>query len=79
MTQRTDQDIDMCKIETVIEPDRCGGCDMLFSEMFSFPARSRYGHGDLCSDCGRREAFEGDFIVRNLLLRLADRKSRRRK
>jgi hypothetical protein len=43
--------------------DRCPGCDKLLFEMFSFPAKSRYGHGDLCSECGRREAFEGDFIA----------------
>ena len=42
--------------------DRCPGCDKLLSQMFSFPALSRYGHGDLCSECGQREAFEGDFI-----------------
>jgi Zn finger protein HypA/HybF involved in hydrogenase expression len=27
-------------------------------------AISRYGHGDLCPDCGRREAAEGDFIAK---------------
>jgi hypothetical protein len=43
--------------------DRCPGCDKLFIEMFSFPARSRHGHGDLCSECGHREAFEGNFIA----------------
>ena len=42
--------------------DRCLGCEKLFSEMVSFPALSRYGYGDLCSECGEREAFEGDFI-----------------
>ena len=26
------------------------------------PALSRYGHGDICSECGTREATEGDFI-----------------
>lgn len=26
------------------------------------PALSRFGHGDICSTCGTREAFEGDFI-----------------
>ena len=28
----------------------------------TFPALSRYGHGDICSSCGVREAFEGDFL-----------------
>lgn len=42
--------------------DRCPGCDKLLSQMFSFPALSRYAHGDLCSECGQREAFDGDFI-----------------
>lgn len=27
-----------------------------------YPALSQYGHGDICSPCGMREAFEGDFI-----------------
>lgn len=26
------------------------------------PALSRYGHGDICSDCGITEALVGDFI-----------------
>ena len=26
------------------------------SELFSYPALSRFGHGDLCSDCGRRSS-----------------------
>lgn len=26
------------------------------------PALSRFGHGDICSQCGTREALEGDFI-----------------
>ncbi len=26
---------------------------------------SRYGHGYICSECGMREAFEGDFIKYN--------------
>lgn len=25
-------------------------------------ALSRYGHGKICSDCGVREAFDGDII-----------------
>jgi len=63
--------------ELLIEPSRCLGCDMRLTDLFPFPALSRYGHGDLCSDCGRREAFEGDFISRVLLLGLADSKSLR--
>jgi hypothetical protein len=27
------------------------------------PALSRYGHGDICSQCGTREALQGDFIT----------------
>jgi hypothetical protein len=42
--------------------DNCGGCIKFLSEIADFPARSRYGHGDLCNECGQREAFEGDFI-----------------
>jgi hypothetical protein len=38
--------------------DNCPGCGKLFSEIWHFPARSRYGHGDLCCE---REAFEGDY------------------
>lgn len=57
-----------------IEPSRCKGCDALLSELFSFPALSRFGHGDLCSDCGRREAFEDDFILRAWIAQSVDRK-----
>ena len=53
--------------------DRCPGCDKLFIEMFSFPARSRHGHGDLCSDCGYREAFEGNFIAERIAEALSKR------
>lgn len=60
--------------DLLVEPSRCKGCDALLSELFSFPARSRFGHGDLCSDCGRREAFEGDFILRAWIAQIADRK-----
>ncbi len=28
-----------------------------------YPALSRYGHGDICSPCGTREAFEGNFLA----------------
>ena len=37
--------------------DHCGGCYKHLFELFHFPAKSRYGHGDLCSECGEREAF----------------------
>ena len=57
-------------IEEMKETSRCPGCDGRLSDIFSFPARSRYGHGDLCSDCGGREAFEGDYIRQNILRRL---------
>lgn len=32
------------------------------SYIIGYPALSRYGHGDICSDCGVREALQGDFI-----------------
>jgi len=53
--------------------DRCPGCDKLFVVMFSFPAQSRYGHGDLCADCGHREAFEGNFIAVHIAEALSKR------
>lgn len=31
--------------------------------IIGYPALSRFGHGDICSDCGVKEAFEGDFIL----------------
>ena len=46
--------------------DHCPGCMKLLSEIWHFPARSRYRHGDLCSECGEREAFEGDFIGKRI-------------
>jgi len=51
--------------------DNCGGCIKFLSEISEFPARSRYGHGDLCNECGRREAFEGDFIGKRIADHLA--------
>ena len=51
--------------------DNCHGCFKFLSEIWEFPARSRYGHGDLCSECGEREAFEGDFIGERLGKHLA--------
>ena len=51
--------------------DNCHGCFKFLSEIGMFPAQSRYGHGDLCAECGLREAFEGDFIQARLLDHLA--------
>ena len=48
------------------------GLHQALSEIWEFPARSRYGRGDLCSECGQREAFEGDYIG----LRIADHLAR---
>lgn len=39
----------------------CIGCGRVLE---TSPALSRYNHGDICSDCGRSEAFYGDFIGR---------------
>lgn len=38
----------------------CKGCGEPMENISH--AISRYGHGDICSECGRREAFFGDFI-----------------
>lgn len=38
----------------------CVGCGHALPE---YPALSRYNHGDICSDCGVREALQGDFIA----------------
>jgi hypothetical protein len=38
----------------------CPGCK---HHIPGFPALSRYGYGNLCSDCGTREALEGNFIA----------------
>jgi len=40
----------------------CPGCSGIIQENDPHNALSRYGHGDICSNCGRREAFDGDFI-----------------
>jgi hypothetical protein len=37
----------------------CKGCD----RVEELDALSRYGHGSICSDCGVREAVEGNFIA----------------
>jgi hypothetical protein len=54
--------------------NNCGGCIKFLSEIWDFPARSRFGHGDLCSECGTREAFEGDFIGKRIKDHLAKRR-----
>lgn len=41
---------------------RCKGCGCKFES--DRAALSRYGHGDICPDCGTREALEGDFITK---------------
>jgi hypothetical protein len=46
-------------IEDGKHQDHCGGCIKFLSEMWDFPAKSRFGHGDLCSECGQREALRG--------------------
>lgn len=42
----------------------CLGCLERYDE--SLHAISRYGHGRICSPCGMKEAFGGDFIARQL-------------
>lgn len=37
-------------------------------------ALSRYGHGQICTHCGLREALEGDFISRDTAAFMASRK-----
>jgi hypothetical protein len=38
----------------------CKGCGEELTSIQT--ALSRYGHGDICSECGVREALSGDFI-----------------
>lgn len=38
----------------------CPGGDHIIE---GYPALSRYGHGDICSNCGTLEALLGDFIA----------------
>ena len=45
-----------CLLITVRKLYKCG------HKHEAHPALSRFGHGDICSACGTREAFEGDFI-----------------
>ena len=58
-------------INDMAEMSRCPGCDKRLADMGTFPARSRFGHGDLCAECGLREAFENDFITARTRARLA--------
>ena len=39
----------------------CKGCGEELTSLS--PALSRYGHGDICPDCGTAEALYGDFIT----------------
>jgi len=42
--------------------ENCKGC---WEELTSIKtALSRYGHGDICSECGTQEAWSGDFITK---------------
>lgn len=45
---------------TVDGVEWCKGCG---HKMPEHPALSRYNHGEICSDCGLREALQGDFIA----------------
>lgn len=40
--------------------EKCKGCGEELTNIH--PALSRYGYGDICPDCGVREALEGNFI-----------------
>lgn len=41
----------------------CKGCHESLNTDIARNALSRYGHGYICSDCGRVEAAKGDFIA----------------
>ena len=43
----------------------CIGCNR--RTIGNFPALSRYGYGDICSDCGTKEAFQGNFIKDDII------------
>ena len=53
--------MEYCKItlKDVSDVKECLGCGKPQSK---HPAISRYNHGDICSNCGMREALEGNFI-----------------
>lgn len=40
-----------------------GGNHLIVAERGDHPALSRYGHGNICSEDGTREALYGDFIT----------------
>lgn len=42
--------------------EECPGCLERDLTKTQGVALSRYGHGDICPDCGTQEALEGDFI-----------------
>lgn len=65
-------------IDELAEESRCPGCDKRLADIHAFPARSRFGHGDLCSECGNREAFDGDFINSRARARIARQFKHRR-
>lgn len=41
----------------------CPGCGNLLADNLAMNALSRYDHGYICTKCGQKEAFEGDFIA----------------
>jgi hypothetical protein len=44
------------------EKDKCLGCEAELRTPKVLNSLSRYGHGHICTECGAKEAFEGDFI-----------------
>jgi hypothetical protein len=44
--------------------ESCKGCGGELNEDEALNALSRYDHGYICSKCGEREAFEGNFIAK---------------
>lgn len=47
-----------------VEQFNCKGCGMM--DVCERASLSRYGFGEICSDCSKREAVEGNFIMRIL-------------
>lgn len=45
-----------------LSENQCIGCGGDLHPETAMNALSRYGHGYICSECGRSEALEGDFI-----------------
>ena len=58
-------------LDAMADASRCPGCDKRLADMGTFTARSRFGFGDLCAECGQREAFEGNFIAARVKERIA--------